>query len=124
MHKKAAHTVSSIHGFLPQHRHSPQDLHPAVKEFSRLLVAEIRDHLVEQVAQLAARPIAFCAHCFYPRRKQVKFLLIKGRGILYDAEALKSIHVERLPVREEFLKVLLAGRVAFEEVDGILPSGF
>ena len=33
-------------------------------------------------------------------------------------------HVEDLCVREEFLKVLLASRVAFEKVDGILSGGF
>ena len=37
--------------------------------------------------------------------------------------SLKAVHVEDLSVREEFLEVLLPGRVAFEKVDGILPSG-
>ena len=87
-------------------------------------MVEIRNHFVEQVNQFPARPLAFFTHCFYPRNEQVKFLLIKGRGILYDAETLKPPHVKRLLVREEFLEVLFPGRVAFEKVDRILPGGF
>lgn len=87
-------------------------------------MVEIRDHLVEQVDQLAARPVTFCAHCFYPRDKHVKLFLFKDRLVFYDTEVRKAGHVEDLFVREEFLKVLLASRVAFEKVDRILPGGF
>ena len=60
--KKAAYAKNGARGFSPQHRQSPQDLHPAIKEFARLLVAEVRNHLVEEVDKLTARPLAFCAH--------------------------------------------------------------
>ena len=87
-------------------------------------MVEVRNHLVEQVDKLTARPLAFFTHCFYPRNEQVKFFLFKDRLVFYDTEVRKAGHVEDLFVREEFLKVFLPSRVAFEEVDGILPSGF
>lgn len=87
-------------------------------------MVEVRNHLVEQVDKLSARPLALCAHCFYPRDEHIKFFLLKDRLVLYDAKVRKAAHVKRLLVREEFLEVLLPGRVAFEKVDGIFPGGF
>ncbi len=74
-------------------------------------MVEFGDHLVEEVYEVDAG------------LKVLELGLVEIGLVLDDAEVLEAIHVQGLVVGVEFLKVLLAGCVAGEEIDGPLAPG-
>lgn len=73
--------------FRRRHMHSLQVLHPPIQKFSRFLVAEVRNHLVEEVNQFGTRPPVDClAWELLLKLFQVKSMCRKTRR-KYDANA-------------------------------------
>lgn len=100
----------------------PISLHPAVQKLSRLLVIELRNHLVEQVDELSPAPGSSCSKLLDAGSKHLQFLSVKISWIFNHPKILESCHIQGFLVSIEFLEVLFAGGVTLEEVDRILVS--
>ena len=103
-------------GWKRTHGEQPIPLHPAVQKLSRLLVIELRNHLVEQVDELSPAPSFSCSKLLDAGSKHLQFLSVKISWIFNYPKILESLHIQGFLVSIEFLEVLFAGGVTLEEV--------